>query len=53
MTDHYERAPVTPLDVLVACETLLLAGYTAEAVSILARTVKTKEELRDMLLRAR
>lgn len=50
MSDHYDGFTPTPLDVLVACETLLRAGYTNEALSVMVSTFKNKNELRNALM---
>lgn len=51
MTDHFAPQPdPTYYEIMVACETLLRAGYTAEAVSVLAKCGGCYDELREMLL---
>jgi hypothetical protein len=47
--DCYTRDKVTALEVFTACEVLLLAGFTEEALSVLAVTVKDRSSLRKML----
>jgi hypothetical protein len=47
--DCYTRDKVTALEVVTACEVLLLAGFTEEALSVLAITVKDRSCLREML----
>jgi hypothetical protein len=47
--DPYTRAEVTAMDVVLACEVLLVAGFIAEALSVLAATVKGRRGLREAL----
>jgi hypothetical protein len=51
-----EEYTPTHTDVLVACETLLRAGYTPEALSVLASiakpTDKVKAQIRELMLEA-
>lgn len=49
MTDDTMPLPTKPqpADVLVACETLMRAGFAIEAMSVLMVAVKDKEELHE------
>jgi hypothetical protein len=47
--DPHAARPVTPVDVLLACEVLLKAGYTAEAMSVLAHVLRDAGSLRAMM----
>jgi hypothetical protein len=40
---------VTPAEVLAACETLLLAGYTQEAISVLLPFMMSADAARKLL----
>ena len=49
MADEYERRKITGSDIIDACEVLLLAGFTDEAMSVLACTLWGKGELHEAL----
>jgi hypothetical protein len=39
-----------PLEVLVAVETLLVSGFTEEAVCVLTKVFKNKQEMREAMM---
>ncbi len=43
--DAYERGEVTATDIMVACQTLLLAGFTAEVTSIMVSMMKNDKDV--------
>jgi hypothetical protein len=44
--DAYDREEVTATDIMVACQTLLLAGFTAEVTAIMASMMKNDKDTR-------
>jgi hypothetical protein len=50
--DVYEWKKPEPLEILVAIETLLIAGFTEEAVCVLTKIFKNKQELCEALIKA-
>ena len=47
--DEYERGEVTSTDTMQAVETLLLAGFTSEATSIMVSLMKNDKDTRSVM----
>lgn len=45
--DPYTPHKPEPMEVMIACETLIQAGFAAEANAVLAQVIFTPAELRD------
>jgi hypothetical protein len=53
MTDHFEPPPPpTPADVILACETLMRAGFVEEGLAVLARVAPDRKALIKLLAQA-